>query len=149
MPEPNVKVIYKKSAKDALKCRRIELYKAELEKLNCLYKGRKFTLHCDRYAAFDNLAIHIFEPGEGPYASLTTNIEELPSDQFALDVNNFPDAEFFCIQNGFAIPTKRLLTSGYCIYPVYQITNDFIENANKIIKEENTNGNKENNKENK
>ena len=149
MPEPNLKVIRKITTHDALKCRRVELYKEELEKISCLYKGRKFTLHCDRYAANDNLAIHIFEPGEGPYASLTTNIEELPSDQFALDVNNFPDAEFFCIQNGFAEPTKRLLTSGYCIYPVYQLTNDFIENANKIIKEENTNGSKENNKENK
>lgn len=149
MPEPNVKVIYKKPAKDALKVRRVELFAAKLEKLSCIYKGRKFTLHCDRYAANDNLAIHIFEPGEGPYASLTTNIEELPSDQFALDVNNFTDAEFFCIQNGFAIPTKRLLTSGYCIYPVYQLTNDFIEYANNIIKEENTNGSKENNKENK
>lgn len=140
-----------KSERNARKYERVTAYCAILEAIPVWYHNRKFKMHCDGYAANDNLAIHLFEVGEGPYCSLTVNIQNLPAEQFALDTNNFPEAEVFCIANRIARPTEQILTSGYCRYPVYELEPEIIKCCNKFLnlKEENTNGSKEDNKENK
>ena len=54
--------------------------------------------------------------------NITVNIEDLPVDEFAVDTNNFPEAGRILKENHLAVPTDKLLHSGYCVYPVYKLT---------------------------
>lgn len=139
-----------KKEKNARKYKRVTAYCAILEAMPVWYHQRKFKMNCDGYANNDNIAIHLFEVGKGPFCSLTVNITDLPAEQFALDTNNFPEAEVFCIANRIAHPTEQILNSGYCRYPIYELEPDIVKACNKLLKlkEEHTNGSKENNKEN-
>lgn len=69
----------------------------------------------------NNTALQLIDPEEGPYATMTVNIEELPSGYAALDVNNFPEVEDIMSKYKLGTPTEFYLTSGYCTYPVYKL----------------------------
>lgn len=98
---------------NAIKCERVNTYCAILEAIPVWYHNRKFKMQCGMYVKTDNICIRLVEEGEGPFCSLTVNISNLPPEQFALDTNNFPEAEIFCIANRIAKPTKKILTSGF------------------------------------
>ena len=68
-----------------------------------------------------NLGIDLFEPGEGPFARLTTNLcQKLPENQAHLDTNNCPWAEEFVQENKLGKPVGKFGFSGYCVYPLYE-----------------------------
>ena len=68
----------------------------------------------------DNIGIQLFSD-DGPYATLTTNIQELPKGEAAIDVNNFPAGIEFINKYQLGEPVEgKVLRSGYCTYPVYK-----------------------------
>lgn len=89
---------------------------------NILYGTKVMKLHAGVYWLYNNLVLTLFDPEEGPFANITVNIEDLPVDEFAVDTNNFPEAGKILRQNHLAVPTDKLLHSGYCVYPVYKLT---------------------------
>jgi len=80
----------------------------------------KLQFHVDQYAQFKNLMIQTYEDGF-PYARITVNIRHLPLNMFAVDTNNFPEAENLLISNGIAYDSGLRVYSGYCEYPVYRL----------------------------
>lgn len=98
--------------------------KKRLEAAECFLKkdGKviKLQFHIDRYSQYENLMIQTFEDGF-PYARITVNIKHLPITMFAVDTNNFPEAEALLKSNGVAHNTGLWLHSGYCEYPVYEL----------------------------
>lgn len=70
------------------------------------------------------LAIMLFEPGEGPFTSLTVNIED--SNRYAseskafVDTNNNPEAIAFIEENKLGQFTGITGNSGFCTYPLYE-----------------------------
>ena len=100
--------------------------------------NRKFTVDLDgrtydvileqnRYIENNNLYLGLFCPTEGPFASLTVNIDRLPAGMAAVDTNNNPWAEEFITGNGLGERTGRVLKSGFCIYPVYEFNMELID----------------------
>lgn len=68
-----------------------------------------------------------------PLCSLTVNIDTLPSNEMALDVNNFPDALEFVEQNWIA-KFVRSTISGFVEYPIVRFTDEFfMENSLHIL----------------
>ena len=103
--------------------------KKEVERLvdllhgrNIFYGEKVMKLHAGFYVKYNNLVLTLFDPEEGPFANITVNIEDLPVDEFAVDVNNFPQAIGILAENRLAEFTGKQLRSGYCIYPVYKLT---------------------------
>lgn len=108
-----------------------EKIKKRLEAADCVLKeyGKviKLQFHVDRYSQFDNLMIQTYEDGF-PYARITVNIKKLPVNMFAVDTNNFPEAEELLKSNGIAYDSGLRLHSGYCEYPVYRLEKWVYEN---------------------
>ena len=105
--------------------------KKEVERLidllhgrNIFYGKKVMKLHAGFYVKYNNLVLTLFDPEEGPFANITVNIEDLPVDEFAVDVNNFPDAIIILAENRLAEFTGKQLWSGYCLYPVYRLILD-------------------------
>lgn len=73
------------------------------------------------YHHFNNTSLQLIDPEEGPYATMTVNIAELPSGYAALDTNNFPEVEDIMAEYKLGTPTGFYLASGYCVYPVYKL----------------------------
>ena len=74
-----------------------------------------------------NLAITLFEPHEGPYATLTVNLsKKLPKNQAYVDTNNCYWAEDFIKKNGLGKPLGEYGVSGWCRYPLYEFDLDKI-----------------------
>lgn len=86
-------------------------------------------LKTDRYIN-DNLAILVFETepeeyDDGYYCDLTTNFgEPLESpDMFYLDTNKAPANLIYVLEkNGLFTYTGRIRPSGFCNYPICQLT---------------------------
>ena len=58
---------------------------------------------------------------DGPYATLTTNVErKLPEGMAYVDTNNVPEAEEFIRKYNLGVHQGELLFSGYCCYPLYK-----------------------------
>lgn len=72
-----------------------------------------------QYGYNNNLAVMAYEDDGEPYGRLTVNIDKLPNDEAALDTNNWKDAESVAKSLG-AVPTGKMLASGFCTYPVYK-----------------------------
>lgn len=73
-----------------------------------------------KYAANDNTAIRLMSDTEGPIATLTVNIDDLPEDIAALDVNNCKFAEELFTKYDIGRPIGEM-KSGYVIYPLYEL----------------------------
>lgn len=75
----------------------------------------------EKYQRPNNLAIQLWEPEEGPFATLTVNLgRKLPENQAFVDTNNCPWAEQFIAQNELGVPVGDFGFSGYCAYPLYE-----------------------------
>lgn len=92
-----------------------------------IYGEKVMKLHAGFYVAHNNLVLTLFEPEEGPFSNITVNIEQLPVDEFAVDVNNFPSALRILVDNNIAHPTEKVLRSGYCIYPVWKLNEEVLK----------------------
>lgn len=69
-----------------------------------------------------NLAIQLFDSEDDePFATLTTNIVDLPYKLATIDTNNCPWAEDFLNAYGLIVDEWFPIMSGYCTYPVYQL----------------------------
>ena len=102
----------------------VEKYADILDGKMIRYGEKIMKLNAGFYAAYNNLALHLYDPDEGPFADITVNIDDLPADEFAVDVNNFPDALGILVDNQIAEFAGKQLRSGYCIYPVYRLILD-------------------------
>ena len=103
------------------KRKEVQKYIDLLHGKDIFYREKVMKLNAGRYALYDNLVLTLFDPEEGPFANITVNIEELSADEFAVDVNNFPDALGILVDNNIAEFAGKQLRSGYCIYPVYRL----------------------------
>ena len=68
-----------------------------------------------------NIAISLFDPKEGPFATITKNVTDLPAGQACIDTNNDPWAEDFIKKYNLGKPLGYSIPSGYCRYPVYEL----------------------------
>ena len=69
---------------------------------------------------------------EGPYGNLGVNLpdNELDEECMYVDVNNMPNAELFLEENGLGEPTGDFGFSGFCMYPVYKLN---MERINELV----------------
>lgn len=79
-----------------------------------------------QYSTTNNIAIQLTDYDEGPFATLTVNIIELPKGEACIDVNNFPEGERLIKKFDLGVKTGRTVQSGYCTYPVYKLNMDNI-----------------------
>ena len=90
---------------------------------NCYDEIAKVNIEYSQYIENNNIAIILRDAyDKSVWARLSVNIKSLPEGQFAVDVNNCPTAEEFLIKYGIAIPTGKDVISGYCVYPIYELT---------------------------
>lgn len=84
---------------------------------------RNCFLRVGRYEADNRRAIEIWNNEDGPIARITVCItgSRLAEDEVVIDTNNCPWAIEFIQQHGFGQATGRVVTSGYCIYPVVKL----------------------------
>lgn len=95
---------------------------------------KTYTLHTD-YCSYDDLVINVTEDyngnltitldslSEGPFATLTTNLDEssdLPKDCAFVDIDNCPWAQDFIESNDLGKPTGDIEISGWCMYLAYK-----------------------------
>ena len=79
------------------------------------------TIQKKNYRDNGNLALQLWEPEEGPFATLTVNLgKKLPANQAFVDTNNCPWGEEFIEENGLGKDTGKFGFSGYCVYPLYE-----------------------------
>lgn len=58
---------------------------------------------------------------DGPYATLTTNVEKkLPEGMAYVDTNNVPQAEEFIKKYNLGVYQGKFKMSGFCFYPLYK-----------------------------
>jgi len=75
----------------------------------------------NKYANNNHIAISIVS-AEGPISNLTVNIdriEKYPEDCSCVDTNNFPEGTELIKKLSIGKPCG-ILSSGYCVYPVYK-----------------------------
>lgn len=96
--------------------------------------GNEYVLMFTRAKYFDNgnLAVLAYNQGDfgwEPYATITVNIDTLPSPYAAaIDTNNLGDSMLnWLIDNGLATHTGMILQSGYCIYPVVEFDHAWVD----------------------
>lgn len=66
---------------------------------------------------------------------ISTNLGPLPNERlFALDVNNYPEMERCLIESNVARPTGNSVKSGFVTYPIYILTEDFINSLERKIR---------------
>lgn len=75
-----------------------------------------------------------------PYCTLTTNIIDLSDNMVALDINNSSSHNIIdiLIDNDVLIPTGRVISSGFCNYPVCIVTDklsDYLETPQDMVAE--------------
>lgn len=106
--------------------------------------GREVTCVFEKgtYANNKNLAIQLYCEDEDwggwePYCTLTVNLYDgLPSNRAFIDTNNCQ----FSIVNamkeaGYMKETGIMEASGFCIYPLYEFSQDFLDQLDKEYKE--------------
>ena len=90
-----------------------------------VYNGETVELVLDNYTNNYNTAV-ILKTEDEDTLVISTNIAWLTPYTFTADINNYPDIENFLIDNGIAKPTGGHLTSGYCKYPIYALSEELI-----------------------
>lgn len=95
------------------------------------YKNEDATLHVSRYADDGSVALVLTDRYKSVITSLSVNLSTHFPDfgTFCVDTNNCPTAEQFLIENNIAVPTGRIISSGYCKYPVYRLNEEILRNA--------------------
>lgn len=93
------------------------------------------------YADNNNLAIQVLAYDEEfgcymPYCVLTVNlINELKPNQAYIDTNNCPATLIEQMEvEGYMKSTGRMRPSGYCIYPLYEFSEEFLTQLDKEMK---------------
>lgn len=81
----------------------------------------------NKYIVNDNLAIKLFEPDEGPFATITINLGDLPEGCAYIDTNNCPWATDLIRKYNLGTFTGITTCSGYCTYPLYYMNIDELE----------------------
>lgn len=97
--------------------------------------GEHLTLEMLRYGYYDNLALQLYEEDE-PYCTLTVNLIPLPDGFVCLDTNNAPWAEDFMTENDLGRPTGEYIHSGFCQYPVYELSEKAMAKVQPLEREE-------------
>lgn len=90
------------------------------------YKGTEIELKIDHYAENGTLAVVMLnKENKSMYDILTINLDTpfLTNEncQF-VDTNNMEDIEEFISKYYIGVPTGRVETSGFCVYPEYDFT---------------------------
>lgn len=88
------------------------------------YGDEVMFLQAGIYLKNSNIVLTLFDNENGPFSNITVNIEDLPVDEFAVDVNNFPQALRVLKENRIAKPTGKQVRSGFCMYPIWKLTID-------------------------
>ena len=84
-------------------------------------ENHKVEIRKSSYVTNGNLALSLLEINEGPYATLTVNLDEtLPMNQAYVDTNNCAWAETFIHMNKLGVHTGKFKVSGFCTYPLYE-----------------------------
>lgn len=82
------------------------------------------------YAMDNSLAIVMYGNEDGywePYATVTVNLQYPVDKNVAfVDENNLPGIGKWLEENGIAEPTGIVRQSGYCTYPLYRFTDEFL-----------------------
>lgn len=80
------------------------------------------NIHKTAYRNNGALAIVLDSPTEGPFATLTVNLDgpKPPANYAFVDTNNCPWAEAFIKANKLGKPIGMVGYSGYCQYPLYE-----------------------------
>ena len=80
------------------------------------------NVHKTSYSNNGALAITLYSPTEGPFATLTVNLDgpKPPKGHAFVDTNNCPWAEAFIKEHGLGKPTGMVGYSGFCQYPLYE-----------------------------
>ena len=95
-------------------------------KMNFLNEEREFEVRKGFYDFPHNLALALYDNDE-LFGVVTVNFpdEDLVEDVAYLDTNNFPDIENAFFECG--LYTYRNKQSGFCSYPAWYFTADFLE----------------------
>ena len=92
--------------------------------MRCITDFGTYEVNISRstYRNNGNLAIILDSPTEGPFATLTVNLDgpKLSKNYAFVDTNNCPWAEAFIKEHGLGKPTGTVGYSGYCQYPLYE-----------------------------
>lgn len=86
-------------------------------------------LRVSKYRNNGNLAVMLWSPTEGPFATITVNLCKLPAGYAYLDTNNCPWVEGFVKRYGLAEDANASGCSGYCVYPLYKFNMDKLPEA--------------------
>ena len=79
----------------------------------------------------NNTALELVCEDGIPLAVITVNLGDLLERNMAyIDTNNCSWAEDFLIDNNFGIPTGEYKSSGFCVYPLYQLDLEEISKYN-------------------
>lgn len=84
-------------------------------------------LRLAEYSSNGNIALSLW-CDDGPFSMMSVNIEDLPDNHVALDINNFPEGITLMQKYKLGKRTDEELFSGFCIYPVYEL------NMNEVMK---------------
>lgn len=97
-----------------------------LNQVRQTWRGERFLFNNEEmWIDFDlywngNLSLQLMS-NDGPYARISVNIIQITPGDFAVDVNNFPEAIDFLEDNKIAYNTGMKVHSGFCNYPIYSM----------------------------
>lgn len=102
-------------------------------KVKTFYGEYEVSIETARYVN-GNLAIQLYDKEDGcPFASVTTNLDTILAENWAfIDTNNCPWAEDFLTEYDLGKPTGYAMPSGFCIYPIWEIDIDKLENCEEM-----------------
>ena len=89
-------------------------------------------LEVGHYTNNNNTALQLFTEHGSPFATITTNIVDLPEGCAAIDINNCPWALEFLERYELVKDYWFPVQSGFCVYPVVQLD---LEKLKEIAKE--------------
>ena len=95
------------------------------------YENEKLVIKLGKYCNNGNIAIQLYTESGEPFATLTVNICDMPTDEVCLDVNNFPDGIELMKRYELGVFTGNVVHSGFCSYPVFYLN---MENVKKYVK---------------
>jgi len=108
-----------------------------------LKNGTELIVEKDTYVCNKNICLQAYclTDDDGlfylePYATLTVNLDQLTTNEIAIDVNNFPEGLSFLLENNFIDKPHRYEVSGFCLYPVARINASFSMEAIDIEMDE-------------
>lgn len=89
------------------------------------YDGTTVRIAISSYVNSRNIAVLLITLNGDYYTDVSKNINPLPSDYFAVDVNNKYGLDMWLENNGIAHNTGRVIDSGFASYPIYKLNDTF------------------------